>query len=45
LSALGLIPGSIVKLAQKRPSFVLEIGETALALDEEIVREIYVKIV
>jgi DtxR family Mn-dependent transcriptional regulator len=43
LSALGLIPGSIVRLAQKRPSFVLEIGETTLALEEEIVREIYVK--
>jgi DtxR family Mn-dependent transcriptional regulator len=43
LSALGLIPGSVVRLAQKRPSFILEIGETTLALDEEIVREIYVK--
>jgi DtxR family Mn-dependent transcriptional regulator len=43
LSALGLIPGSVVKLAQKHPSFVLEIGDTTLALDEEIVREIYVK--
>jgi len=43
LSGLGLIPGSVVRLAQRRPSFVLEVGETALALDEEIVREIYVK--
>ena len=43
LSGLGLIPGSVVRLAQKRPSFILEIGETTLALDEEIVREIYVK--
>jgi len=43
LSALGLIPGSVVKLAQKHPSLVLEVGETTLALDEEIVREFYVK--
>jgi len=43
LSALGLIPGAVVKLAQKHPSFVLGIGETTLALDQEIVREIYVK--
>jgi len=43
LSDLGLIPGSVLKLAQKHPSFVLEVGETTLALDEEIVREIYVK--
>lgn len=43
LSSLGLIPGSVVRLAQKRPSIVLEIGETMLALDEDIGREIYVK--
>jgi DtxR family Mn-dependent transcriptional regulator len=43
LSGLSLIPGSVVRLAQKRPSFVLEIGEATLALDEEIVRAIYVK--
>jgi len=43
LGSLGLIPGSVVKLAQKRPSFVLEIGETTLALDDDFVREIYVK--
>jgi len=43
LSSLGLIPGSVVRLAQKRPSFVLEIGETTLALDEDIGREVYVK--
>ena len=43
LSALGLIPGSVLRLAQRRPSFVLELGETTLALDEEIVLEIYVK--
>ena len=43
LSSFGLIPGSGVRLAQKRPSFVLEIGETTLALDEDIAREVYVK--
>lgn len=43
LSSLGLIPGAIVRLTQKRPSYVLEIGETTLALDEEIANEIYVK--
>lgn len=43
LSSLGVIPGSILKLHQKRPSFVIKIGETELAIDEEIAREIYVK--
>lgn len=38
-----IIPGSVVRLAQRRPSFVLELGETTLALGEQIVREIYVK--
>jgi DtxR family Mn-dependent transcriptional regulator len=42
LSALGVFPGCIVRLHQRRPSFVLEIGETTLALDPEISREIYV---
>jgi DtxR family transcriptional regulator, Mn-dependent transcriptional regulator len=43
LSSLGLIPGSRVRLAQKRPSYVVEIGETTVAIDEEIAKEIYVK--
>lgn len=43
LSTMGIIPGSIVRLRQKRPSYVLEIGETTLAIDGEIVKEIYVK--
>lgn len=43
LSSLGLVPGSVIRLAQKRPSYVIEIGETTLALDEEIAKEIYVK--
>lgn len=43
LSSLGVIPGSTIKLHQKRPSFVIKIGETELAIDEEIAREIYVR--
>ena len=43
LSTLGIVPGSVVRMHQKRPSHVLQIGETSLALDEEIVRDIYVK--
>lgn len=43
LSTMGIIPGSIVRLHQKKPSYVLDIGETALALDGEIAKEIYVK--
>jgi DtxR family transcriptional regulator, Mn-dependent transcriptional regulator len=45
LSALGIIPGTIVQLKQRRPSYVIQIGETSVALDEQIVREIYVRTV
>jgi DtxR family transcriptional regulator, Mn-dependent transcriptional regulator len=43
LSAMGLIPGSVVRVSQRRPSYVINVGETTLALDEEVVREIYIK--
>jgi DtxR family Mn-dependent transcriptional regulator len=43
LSNLGVVPGSTIRLRQSRPAFVLRVGETTLALDSEIAREIYVK--
>lgn len=43
LSSLGIVPGSIIKMHQKNPSYVLQIGETTLALDRDIVKDIYVK--
>jgi DtxR family Mn-dependent transcriptional regulator len=43
LSSLGIVPGSCIRLLQKNPSFVLEIGETTVAVDKEITDEIYVK--
>lgn len=43
LGSLGLVPGSIVRLHQKKPAYVIEIGETTLALDPAIVKEIYVR--
>lgn len=43
LSDLGLVPGVAVRLQQKRPATVVAVGETTLALDRDIVSEIYVK--
>ncbi len=43
LSNLGIVPGSIVRMHQKNPSHVLQIGETTIALDKDIVKDIYVK--
>ena len=43
LAVLGIHPGMDIRIHQKRPSFVLRVGETDVALDPEIVRDIYVK--
>jgi DtxR family Mn-dependent transcriptional regulator len=43
LSAMGVVPGSLVKLHQKRPSYVIQLGETMVAVDKDITREIFVK--
>ncbi|HQR30514.1 MAG TPA: metal-dependent transcriptional regulator [Anaeromyxobacteraceae bacterium] len=43
LAALGVVPGSEVHLHQRSPAFVLEIGETTVAIDPEIAGEIFVK--
>lgn len=45
LSSFGVIPGIIIQLKQRHPSFVIQIGETSIALDESIGREIFVKAV
>ncbi|HSW61900.1 MAG TPA: metal-dependent transcriptional regulator [Dissulfurispiraceae bacterium] len=43
LSSIGIIPGSVIKLIQKKPSVVLQIEETTIAVDPELAGEIYVK--
>lgn len=43
LSAMGLIPGVVVRLIQKNPSYVIQLGETMIAVDRGIADEIYVK--
>lgn len=43
LAVLGILPGSTIRIHQKRPSYVIRCGETDVALDLEIIRDIYVK--
>ena len=43
LASMGIVPGSNIRLHQRRPAFVIEIGETTLALDPDIVGEIHVR--
>ena len=43
LAGFGIVPGSKMRLHQKNPSYVVQVGETTVALDEEIAKGIYVK--
>jgi len=43
LDTIGLTPGAMVKLHQRQPSFILDLGETQIAIDREIAHEIFVK--
>jgi DtxR family Mn-dependent transcriptional regulator len=43
LATLGIMPGTRVRLVQRRPSVVLQAGETTIALDREVTAGIYVR--
>lgn len=43
LTNLGVIPGAEIVLHQKQPAYVLSLGETEIAIDDEIARHVYVK--
>lgn len=43
LTVFGLAPGAEIRLLQRHPSYVVQVGETELGLDEEIAREILVR--
>lgn len=43
LAAMGVVPGTVVKLHQKKPSYVIQIGETMIAVDKAITKEIFVR--
>ena len=43
LSALGVLPGNKIKLHQKKPSFIIQIDETNIALESSIAEEIYLQ--
>jgi DtxR family Mn-dependent transcriptional regulator len=43
LASIGLVPGAEIRLHQKRPSYVIDIEETTVAIDEDIAKGVYVK--
>ncbi|MGR3309259.1 MAG: FeoA family protein [Candidatus Brocadiales bacterium] len=44
LSSLGLMPGVGLRVHQKQPTIVIQMGETQIALDNEVARDIYVRL-
>ncbi|MGR3309995.1 MAG: metal-dependent transcriptional regulator [Candidatus Brocadiales bacterium] len=44
LSSLGLMPGVNLRVHQKQPSIVIQMGETQIALDNDVARDIYVRL-
>ncbi|MFO0752834.1 MAG: metal-dependent transcriptional regulator [Thermodesulfovibrionales bacterium] len=43
LSSIGIIPGTTIRLLQRKPSVVLQVDETTIAIDPELAGEIFVK--
>ena len=43
LSSMGITAGCVIRLLQKKPSLVIQVEETAIAIDPDIAKEIYVK--
>lgn len=43
LAVLGVVPGTPVRLVQKKPAVVISCGETSLAIEDETAREIWVR--
>ena len=43
LASLGLSPGSELALLQRHPAFVVEAGETRVALDPAVAKQIFVQ--
>ena len=44
LMAMGVIPGLPIALEQRFPSFIIKVGRTRAALDQDIAKTIYVRL-
>ena len=45
LSALGLVPGNLIRLQQQIPVYVIWVGETQISLDREVAQDILLRTV
>ncbi|MDA8239186.1 MAG: metal-dependent transcriptional regulator [Nitrospiraceae bacterium] len=44
LMAMGILPGISIDVRQKFPSYVLKIGHSQIAMDEEMAKDVYVRL-
>ncbi|MBC2723933.1 FeoA family protein [Desulfosporosinus sp.] len=44
LMSMGILPGTRIKLIQKSPSYVFQVGYTQVAVDREIASVIFVNV-
>ncbi len=44
LMAMGILPGVFVQVVQKFPSYVLKIGHSQIAMDEEMARDVFIRL-
>lgn len=42
LSTLGIVPGAVLMLLQRRPATIVKVAQTTVALDADVAREIWV---
>ncbi|MHC4469416.1 MAG: metal-dependent transcriptional regulator [Planctomycetota bacterium] len=43
LGSLGVHPGSLLRLTQRRPSYIVEVDQTTLAIEREVAEGVYVR--
>lgn len=44
LMTMGLLPGVSIEVVQKFPSYILKIGHSQVAMDKEMIRDVYVRL-
>lgn len=43
ISGIGILPGIELKVHQKLPTFIVQVGESQIALDNDIAKDIYIR--
>lgn len=43
LSTLGIVPGAVLTLLQRRPATIIKVGQTTVALETDVAHEIWVE--